>query len=714
MKSSFYPNPPTDRIPNPNPMDIRVKRLLKASLIVFLAGTGTVPALAQSTRQAMKKADKFFKDENYRASIPFYEQVLAKEPDNALAYLRAGISYMSFDKEKASDYIYKAQRLKPKVAKDIDYWLGRVDHINYNFDDAITHYQSAQTTMKKSDPRREEIALRIQHSKNAKVQFNTPKDIFIKNLGPVINTIASEHSPVISQDDKLLIYTSRGSNVTGANTKKGVATDGEYFEDIFEARKLGDDQWDTPRSLSGVLNGKGHDASIQLFDSDSKLLMYRQDEDGDIFYTQKESGEWTQPIKLNKNINTKRFQSDAHITPDGLTMYFSTTEFSDNNTLDIYYSTRTAGGDWGPAKSVGSTVNTTEYDEDSPYLSRDGKTLFFASRGHDTMGGYDIFKSAWDEGSKRWGKPVNMGYPINTPDDDSYYRLSADGSYAYLSSYRIGGYGEKDIYTINYIKNVIIKGRVFQLNDSSAVPGAELVFNSQSADKKAITFRDVTKVGEGDYSVTVLSGRTYQVNVSKDGKLITSEALEVPMVTQDSAAPIVKNFFIPYVDSAAYYVKHPKVVEDKNFHNIYYTTDQFDLRPESITELDKIAKVLKDNPKVNLSIEGHTDKRNSDAYNMTLGKNRAVAAYQYLTKSGIAAKRLVTISYGEKRPAVPNQDTEENMQLNRRDEFRVILKPGQSLKDLNLESATSTPGKPTMDATNQRLNPGQKGRQKKK
>ena len=692
-------------------MDIRVNRLLTTSLVLALATAGAAPALAQSTRKAMSTGNKFFENENYRASIPFYEQVLAKEPDNALALFRCGISYMSFDKEKASDYIYKAQRLKPKVAKDVEYWLGRVDHINYNFDDAITHYQSYNTTLKKrNDPRKEEIALRIQHSKNAKVQFNNPKDIFVKNLGPVINTIASEHSPVMSADDKVLLYTSRGSNVTAADSKKGIAADGEYYEDIFETKRLGDDQWDTPRSLSGVLNGKGHDASIQVFDNDTKMLMYRQDEDGDIFFSQKEGGDWTEPKKLNKNINTKRFQSDAFITPDGKTLYFSTSEFSENNTLDLYYSTRPEGGDWGAPQSLGNTVNTA-YDDDSPFLSQDGKTLYFSSRGHDTMGGYDIFKSSWDEASKRWGKPMNMGYPVNTPDDDTYYRLSPDGSYAYLSSYRIGGYGEKDIYTINYIKNAVIQGRVFAIRDSAAVPGAELVFNSQSADKKAISFRDVTKPDSGTYSVNLLSGRSYQVNISKDGKLITTDAFEVPMVTQDSAAPITKDFYVAYVDSAK--IKADLASNDKAFKNIYFTTDQYDLRPESITELDKIIRVLKANPTINLSIEGHTDKRNSDGYNMSLGKNRSVSAYKYLTDNGITAKRLVTISYGERRPAAPN-DTEENMQLNRRNEFRVILKKGQTLADLQLTDGVSKGGNPGSDSGSQRLEPGQKGRQKKR
>ena len=661
-------------------MDNLVRRLLKASCAFALTTAMVQPALAQSARKQLKTANKFFDEENFRASIPFYEQVLAQEPNNAQALFRAGISYMSFDKEKASDYIYKAQRLKPKVSKDVEYWLGRVDHLNYNFDEAIAHYQAYNTTLKAKDTRKKELAQLIQHSKNAKVQFNTPKDIFVKNLGPTINTHWSEHSPVISQDDKVLLFTSRSDNMSDApamSDKNGdlkvkdkgkLAYDGQYYENIYEAHRIGDDEWEKPFSLSTVLNGKGHDASIQIFDNDTKMLLYRQDENGDVFYSEKNGEAWTEPKKLNGNINSKAFESDAYITPDGQTIYFSTSKYSEDNTLDIYYATRQPGGDWGVAKSIGSAINTA-YDDDSPYLSRDGKTLYFSSRGHNTMGGYDIFKSEYDSVGRKWGRAENMGYPINTPDDDTYYRLSPDGSYAYLSSYRIGGYGEKDIYTINYIRNATVRGQVFSARDSATViPGVELVFSGTQADKTALSYRDVTKPGTGDYQVNLLSGRTYQVAVSKDGQNITTEEFAVPMSINDSTV-FTKNFYVPYTDTAA--------AAMYTFQKIYFDTDKYNLRPESIAELDKIARILKANPGLNISVEGNTDSRNTDAYNMVLGQNRADAAYDYLKQQGIPETRMVTVSYGERRPAAPN-DSPENMQLNRRTEFRVILREGET------------------------------------
>ncbi|MBF9237535.1 PD40 domain-containing protein [Hymenobacter sp. BT683] len=666
-------------------MDNLSRRLLQASCAVALTAAIASPAQAQSTRKDLKTGNKFFEQENYRAALPFYEKVLAKDPNNAKALFNAGISYMSFDKEKASDYIYKAQKLKPKVSKDVEYWLGRVDHLNYNFDEAVAHFQAYNATLKKNDQRKEELAQLIQHSKNAKVQFNSPKDIFVKNLGPTINTQFSEHSPVISSDDKMLLFTSRGEKVTGATgnpsdkKNKSIAADGEYYEDIFETKRVDDENWEAPRSLSAALNGKGHDASTQLFDNDSKLLMYRNDNNGDIFVAERSAtGGWSAPKPLGSNINSKSYEGDAYITPDGLTLYFSTGRYSEDGTLDLYVSTRSdVNGDFGPAKSLGGVINT-RYDDDSPYLSRDGKTLYFSSRGHNTMGGYDIFKSEYNAETRRWGTAENMGYPVNTPDDDSYYRLSPDGSYAYLSSYRIGGYGEKDIYTINYIKNAIIQGKVFSSRDSTTViPGVELVFSGAQADKTALSFRDITKP-DGAYQVAVLSGRTYQVAVSKDGQNIETQEFAVPVSTNDSTV-ITKNFYVNYIDTTGTYA----------YKSIYFDTDKYKLRPESITELNNLTTILKATPGINISIEGHCDSRNTDEYNMVLGQNRAEAAYNYLKKQGIAETRMTTVSYGERRPAAPN-DSPENMQLNRRAEFKPVLAEGQSMPTTGATGAGTT------------------------
>ncbi|TXK48044.1 OmpA family protein [Pontibacter qinzhouensis] len=628
---------------------------LLLALICLLGNT----ADAQSNRKLIRNGNKFFDKENYRAAAPFYEQVLAKDPDNARALYFAGISYMTFDKEKAVDYIYRAQTLRPNLDREMEYWLGRVNHINYRFDEAIQHYQNYIPRIQKRDQvRRQEVARLIQHSKNAKHEVANQKDVFVRNLGSVVNTSYSEHSPVISSDDNYLLFTSRSAAASGGKS----AADGEYYEDIFESRRNEEGEWSQPQSLAGALSSSGHDASIQLYDNDTKMLLYRQQNNGDIMVSERSAdGRWGTPQSIGATINTRGFESDAYITPDGNTLYFSTSNYSQEGDLDIYVAQRQRNGQWGKPRSIGNTINS-KFDDDSPYLASDG-TLYFSSRGHNTMGGYDIFSSKYDSVARRWSKPVNLGAPVNTPDDDTYYRLSPDGSYAFLSSYRIGGVGEKDIYTINYIRNLRVQGQVFAASDSTtAIPGVELVFNSTQADRRAISYRDITKPDSGNYQVSVLSGRTYQIEVLKDGKSISTETFEMPVVLNDTTA-LVKNFYVPIsvdVDPGRFAMK-----------NIYYDTDKYNLRSESIRELDNIAEVMKANPGMNLSIDGHTDSRASDSYNMTLGDNRAKAAYDYLVEKGISARRMVTVSYGERRPAVPNTSA-ENMQLNRRTEFRVI------------------------------------------
>jgi outer membrane protein OmpA-like peptidoglycan-associated protein len=638
-------------------------KVFRFSLLFFLLLLMTSSLIAQSKRELLKKGKKLFNNENYRSAIPVFEQVLAKDPDNAAALYRAGVSYIAFDKEKSRNYIYRAQRLKPRVSRDIEYWLGRIDHLNYKFDEAITHYRLYDHRLKKNDIRKKEMATLIQQSKNAKIQFNNPKDIVVKNLGPTVNTSFSEHSPVIASDDSYLLFTSRAEPATGGKENQP----GVYYDDVFEARRSGAAAFTAPKPVVRV-NSQYHDATIQLYDNDTKLLLYRDENNGDFFFSNREpGGEWSAPMPLDANINSRDYEGDAYITPDGKLLYFSTSHYSEEGDKDIYVSKRNSNGSWGKARNLGVIINTAA-DEDSPILSPDGKSLYFTSRGHNSMGGYDVFVSHFDSVGRRWRKPENMGYPVNTPDDDAYYRLSPDGSTAYLSSYRLGGYGEKDIWSINYLRNVQIRGHVYSMQDSTAVPGMELVFSGQQANKEALSYRDITKAGSGTYSVAVLSGRTYQVTVTKDGQNIASTAFEVPVTTNETTG-IDKDFYVSFVD--------PNAGKLFTFKKIYFDSNASDLRPESVQELNKILEVLQANPQINLSIDGHSDSRNADEYNMMLGDNRAKAAYDYLVKNGISDRRLMTVSYGERRPIAPN-DSPENMQLNRRTEFNLVPRAGGS------------------------------------
>lgn len=507
-------------------------------IVVFLASSC---ALLQGGGPLMRSADRYFLQENYMASAEIYEQILATDPNNARALYRAGLSYMNFDKERSEEYIVRAYEIDPAVDSDILFWLGRAEHINYRFDEAIAHFEAYHKSAGKLNKQRREEALRlIQHARNAKEEVANPKDIFVQNLGDSVNTMYSEHSPVISSDDNYLLFTTRSEAVTGGLE----ARDGEFFEDIFETTKGADGTWARARAVPGALNSPRHDASIQLFDGDTKLLLYRPSNNGDIFVSERQpDGTWGEPRGISDKVNSKYFEADAHITADGQTLYFSTDQFSRGNNLDLYKVEKQPNGEWGDPVSLGDVINSP-YDEDSPFLLPDGR-LYFSSRGHNTIGGYDIFVSKYDSAAQQWGKPENLGVPVNSPDDDTHYRLSHDGRYAFLSSYRIGGYGEKDIYTINYIRPAQITGRVYSKQDSMAITGLEVRFSGAQANQRSIAFSNATDAETGNYTLTPLSGRSYKVEILQNGKVLATEQYEVPLVVTENGR-ITKDFYISH------------------------------------------------------------------------------------------------------------------------------------------------------------------------
>lgn len=496
---------------------------------------------AQNSGKYVRDGSKYYENGNHRLAVTYFERAIAEEPNHAQALYLAGISYMSFDKEKSADYIYRAYEIDPNVDVDVLFWLGRAEHVNYNFDKAIEYFKNYQKSLPKREKYQYELAeVHMQHARNAKYEIQNPKNIFVRNLGPSVNTIYSEHSPAISADDNYLVFTSRSKGVTGGKE----SGDGEFFEDIFETTRAGATDWKAPRSVAGSLNSPGHEASIQLFDNDKKMLLYRAENYGDIYIAERQAdGKWGTPKSISDKVNSKYYESDAFITPDGKTLFFSTNQFTKGGNLDIYKVEKQANGEWGNPVSLGNVINTP-FDEDSPFLAGDG-ALYFSSRGHNTMGGYDIFKSTFDQVTQQWTKPVNMGVPINSPDDDTYYRLSHDGRYAYLSSYRIGGYGEKDIYTVTFQNAALVAGKVFSKYDSTALAGVEVRFVGVSQDKQPLVYQKSIVEASQPYQLNVLSGYIYQVEIIKDNKVIAKQEVRVPQ-EKGRDVKFTNNFYVDY------------------------------------------------------------------------------------------------------------------------------------------------------------------------
>jgi outer membrane protein OmpA-like peptidoglycan-associated protein len=610
---------------------MQIKRLTLSLLMILSISIFTI---AQDVSSQLKKANELYKSEHFRNAIPYYEEVLKSQPDNAEALFKSGVCYLNrFSKEKALENILKAFEKDSSVSKHIRYWMGRAYHLNYRFDEALLSYSIYKNSLRKKDQRSDDLRIHLDQTKVASELSKSPKNYLVLNMGNNINSTFSDHSPVISADGKTLYYTSRRND--GANEIEEL--DGEPFEDIFIAKKTDSVTWGKPESIG--LNTTGHDASCQLYDNDTKMIIYKFHKGGDIYYCEKEGDKWGDP-KPFADINTKKFESSAFITADGNTAYFSSNRYKKNDDLDIYYITKGADGKWSKIKELKGEVNT-KFDEDAPFITPDGKTMYFSSRGQKNMGGFDIFKSTVDDNGV-WSTPENLGAPINTPDDDVYYYMSSNGRRGYLASYRNLGLGEKDIYEIIPISEVVIEGLVTEDVTGNKIDGITLLFTSQKKDAAPSSASDLSKDG-GKYSVNISSYNTYKVAVMRGADTLRTEMMEVP-VCDEKGKVFTKNIILPYVkkpgDTLVAVNKDTAVIKTGSashryvFRKTYFPENKSSLTDEAKHELDLAAEILKKNPTAEINVNGY------DKNNKKIAEARAKAVSSYLIDKGIEPSRI--------------------------------------------------------------------------
>lgn len=661
-------------------------------LFLFLS----VPLFSQSTKLLFQEGNKLFKQEHYRKALPYLEKVLEAEPNNAEAMFEAGVCYLHrYSKEKALQFILKAYALDPKVSKYIHFWLGRAYHQNYQYDKAIEHYNIYKGSLGKADQRRKEADKHIAQTNTARQFTANPEDYRVRNLGPVVNSIYSEHSPVSSSNDSLLLFTSRRHDVTGGKED----LDGEFFEDVFQTYKQADGSWSAP--VKFPLNTSGHDASIQLFDKDTKMLLYREAKGGDIYYSEKDQATqtWREPQKF-ANINTPDFEADAFIAPDGKSAYFATNHYKKVGDLDIYYITKKEDGTWGRPQELPGRINTSE-DEDAPFISPDGKTLYFSSRGHKNMGGFDIFKSTLDN-SGNWSQPVNLGYPINTPDDDAYYYMLSSGKKAYVSSYREGGYGEKDLYEISPIPKVLFVSKFNFCQGKSE--GYNISIKSLLKTTRPVSVGG--KIQDNQYTSTLTSFNTYRIAVFNARDTIYAENFEIPFMEEDNKKITkVINIGCPEGYKDTVIVKDtvlvaPLTLADSAllnslkyvFRDIYFNKGTLDLTEEGKRELAIASEILKKNPTAEVTVKGYTSREEK----RTLAGRRAHVIMEELKRSGVVN---INIDPQSETNGVGSTSRAASLDVKLRDDFKTGFDPalippssvGPSfvLRTLFFESASS-------------------------
>jgi outer membrane protein OmpA-like peptidoglycan-associated protein len=420
--------------------------------------------------------------------------------------------------------MYKEGDYKEKSAPGVAYYnLARAYHFVYRFDDAISNYYNYRSFVDLNDAvEYAQVKHQIEYAENAKLLIEQPVSIKVQSLGPVINSKYEDYSPVISADATTLIFTSRREGTTGGK----LFLDGKYYEDIYIAKKERG-KWTTPRSIGTNINTEGHEATIGLSPDGQQLFIYKDDNgDGNIYMSKLNGAEWSKPEKLGGEINTTSWETHATVSVDGQNLFLVSNRSGSLGGRDIYKVSLLPDGTWGKAENLGPTINTP-YDEEAPFFSADGKTLIFSSQGHNSMGGFDIFTSENIDGV--WSTPVNIGYPINSPEDDVFFVTTPDGQFAYYSSRMEGGMGEKDIYLIELSEKkkeslTVMKGVVILENTP------EIIANIVVTDARTNAVTGIYKPHKqtGSFIFILQPGAEYNVSYECDGYESRVDKIVVP------------------------------------------------------------------------------------------------------------------------------------------------------------------------------------------
>lgn len=627
---------------------------------------------------------------NFTLAIDHYLKVQNFNPNNALLNYKLGNCYLnSADKKKSISYFETAVKLNPKVAADLHYLLGQAYHFNYEFEKAFTEYTTYKESLSPTELAKlsKEVEKKTSEAMYGKDLIKNPVRVFIDNLGTTINTIYPEYSPIITADESILFFTSRRENTTDGEKDP---LDFKYYEDIYLSYNIGG-TWNTVQNPGKPLNTGTHDATVGLSADGQTLLIYKGENGGDIYECKLKGNDWGKPDRLPKTINTNYHESGASFGPDGRTLYFVSDKPGGFGGNDIYMSKKNDKDKWSEPVNLGSVINT-EYDEEGVFMHPDGKTLYFSSKGHKTMGGYDIFKSEFKDG--KWSEPENIGYPINTTGDDVFFTISASGLHGYYSSAMPGGNGDQDIYMVTILgaakpaidntEDNLLASLTSPVSETVIEPTVEIktnqltllkgtIVDDKTSDPLAATIEltDNSKneiiasfesnSATGKYLVSLPSGVNYGIAVKAEGYLFHSENFDIPAST--GFREETKDIRMKKIEVGN------KIV----LNNIFFDFDKATLRAESKAELDRLTKMLTDMPTLKIEISGHTDNIGSAAYNKTLSENRAKSVVDYLVKAGISADRLTYKGYGFDQPIATN-DTEEGRQQNRRTEFKVVSK----------------------------------------
>jgi tetratricopeptide (TPR) repeat protein len=488
----------------------------------------------KSLEKSRRQANVFYERKDYVNALKIYEKLLEKDSLNPEICYRTGVCMYNL-RNKRMDALRFFEKCDVKSYPEALFYQGNLYHLKLRFNEAITAY----TTYNSVPDRQQDSALVAHLITKAGVaahMMKEPVNVTISNIGPVINSPYPDYVPLLSADGTMMIFTSRRDNSTG----KLKDLNGEYLEDIYISYKK-ENGWTNPVSISKNINTDMHDACVALSPDGQQLIVYRTSDDlmsGDLYLSRFTGKDWTQPEMMGSDINTEEgIEASATFSPDNSILIFSSDRAGGYGGKDLYKVVKLPNGQWSKATNLGPGINTA-YDEDAPFLHSDGRTLYFSSKAHRNMGGYDIFKSvASDDGG--WSSPVNVGYPINTVNDDIYFVLSVRGDKGYFSSKGDFTYGETDIYSIEFpdqnFQLAVVNCRVTGNDDSPAYVTGTLTDNSTSA----LVGRFTSSKETGKFIMIITPGKSYNLEIKAEGyPALNKEIMYQPADLQDNVVQL--------------------------------------------------------------------------------------------------------------------------------------------------------------------------------
>lgn len=455
----------------------------------------------------LQEADLMFVQEDYHGAAAIYDRVLEVNPAHPESNLRAGICLLNMRNHRAEALKF-LERAKEQQYPEAEYYIGLALHFHEQFDSAKSTMQSYLESGDKAIPE-PEVRNSIAMVERAKEAYANQKNQRLINLGEEINSPFPDYVPLISADGTKLYFTSRRqggvSNVLDPN--------GDFFEEIYQSQRT-PSGWSEAVNIGSPVNTETHDATVALSPSGNKMLIYRTNktlDGGDIYLTEMTENGWSEPEKLTERINSKHFEPSAAIAGDERTIFFASNRPGGYGGKDLYRVVELPDGTWSYPVNLGPKINSAGH-EDGPFISVDGKTLYFSSTSHGSIGGYDIYKSNLDKESGEWSAPENLGHPINTVFDDIYLTLDASGKTGYYATNRKGGYGDHDIYRVEFgAENPMILVSGVIEDDKGQPVQAEITVDKTSG-KAQMIYQSNSNTGK--YVIMLEPDEVYQVEIS--------------------------------------------------------------------------------------------------------------------------------------------------------------------------------------------------------